>query len=318
MGSLDRAPQTEHRLVTRQQALAAGMSPAAIRHQLATTRHWTYALRGVYAMQSGGLTTPQRWAAALAYGGEHALLGGPTAAALHGLRAVPRTNQVHLLLPHRVRRTCNGFVVVRRSLQMPEPWLADEWRAVPVARAVVDSCRGMTRIGDVRALLAESVQRRRTTVAALCHELDLGAKNGSRLARAVLEEVADGIRSASEGQARDIVLASSLPSPIWNADLFTIEGEWLCCTDGWWTEAGMALEVDSKRWHLSPESWQATQERHARMTSYGILVVHVAPHRLAEDSRSVTTELVRCYQTGRDRGGAPAVTDVPPPAWRRG
>ena len=302
-------------LITRQSALSSGMTPASLQHHLSKTGRWTRALRGVYALQTGPLSTEQRWAAALLYGGGRALLGGPTAAGLHALRAAPRTARVHLLLPHRLRRASHGFVVVRRTENMPDPWSAGPWRVVPVARAVVDSCRDLGRIDDVRALMAEAVQQGRTSAAELSRELDIGASQGSALPRRVLLEVLDGVRSTAEAQAREIVLGSGLPAPLWNVDLFTDSGRWLCRPDAWFGAAGMALEVDSREWHMTPAGWRRTQDRHALMTSYGILVVHVAPARLKNDRRGFLTELRRCHRTGLEQGGAPRVTTTAPTGW---
>jgi hypothetical protein len=69
----------------------------------------------------------------------------------------------------------------------------------------------------------------------------------------------------------DTVDASCPPS---SADTF------LGCAGAWWPEAGLAAEVDSRRWHLSPEDWEKTMDRHGRFGQHGIVTLHFTPHRI--------------------------------------
>ncbi len=272
-------------------------------------------LPAVYATFTGELTMSQRWTAGLLYGGPACLLGGATAAALHGLHQLPRSRLVHLLQPHATRRANRAFARIRRTLSMPAPIFFDELRAVPVERAVIDACRRMQGVDQVRVLVAEAIQRRKTTVTRLAAELCRGGSGGSGLIRLVLVEVADGARSVAEAFGRDLVLRSALPPPVWNQSLFTIDGEWLACPDAWWREAGVVLAIDSREWHLLPEHWAATMARHARMTSYGLLVVHATPRQFRTQPDQVLSTLDRTIVQGLARP-APPVTEVPPPGWR--
>lgn len=308
------AREQQH-LLTRSQALAAGLSRASLEHRLRPGGPWQAILPSVYATFTGELTMQQRWIAGLLYGGPACLLGGTTAAALHGLHRLPTSRLVRLLLPHPIRRSDQAFVRIRRTMCMPRPSIFDELRAVPVERAVVDACRDLTGLDSVRALVAESIQRRKTSVAALSAELARGGSGGSRVTRQVLIEVADGARSVAEATARDLVLRSTLPRPGWNRDLFTRDGEWLACVDAWWREAGVVLEIDSREWHLLPEHWEATMARHARMTSYGLLVVHAAPRQFRTQPADFLGTLDRTIAQGLARP-TPPVTDIPPYGWR--
>jgi hypothetical protein len=49
--------------------------------------------------------------------------------------------------------------------------------------------------------------------------------------------------------------------------------------DAWWPRARVAVEVDSREWHLSPEDWEKAVRRHAQMTVRGILALHFTPKR---------------------------------------
>ena len=198
---------------------------------------------------------------------------------------------------------------------MPPPLFFDELRAAPVERAVVDACQELTSLDRVRALVAESVQRRKTTAQALAVEVARGGSAGSGMTRRALDEVSDGTRSVAEARGRELIVGSALPVPVSNRDLFTATGDWLACPDAWWPDAGVVLAIDPREWHLLPEHWATTMRRHARMTSYGLLVVHVTPRQLRLRPAEVLATLERTLTQGLARP-TPLVTDVPPPGWR--
>jgi hypothetical protein len=67
--------------------------------------------------------------------------------------------------------------------------------------------------------------------------------------------------------------------------------EFLANPDAWWPDYAIAVEVDSREWHLSPESWEKTMRRHARMTARGILVLHFSPRQVRQEADEVLTEI---------------------------
>ncbi|MDP9239450.1 MAG: hypothetical protein M3O55_02265 [Actinomycetota bacterium] len=313
---LDELLERQSGLLSRRQAMDSGLTRGAIEHRLRQGGPWQVVLPSVYATFTGRLTTHQRMISALLYGGDSSVLGGATACALYALRQLPHTRHIHLLLPHALHPSSRDFVRVRRTITMPPPVFLDELRAAPIERAVVDACRGLPDLNAVRALVAESVQRRLTRVPALQAELSLGGSAGSALTRRALCEVSDGARSVAEAIGRNLILRSDLPAPLWNQDLFTAHGEWLCCADAWWPEAGVVLEIDSREWHLLPEHWAATMRRHALMTSHGLLVVHARPRQFDTEPDAVLATLERTIAAGMARP-TPAITAVPPVGWLR-
>ncbi len=87
-----------------------------------------------------------------------------------------------------------------------------------------------------------------------------GPRRGSSLLRAALEEVADSIRSVAEGDFRTLLKRGRLPMPMFNARLYDDAGL-IAMVDAWWPQAGLAAEVDSRDWHLSPQHWERTMRR---------------------------------------------------------
>jgi hypothetical protein len=125
-------------------------------------------------------------------------------------------------------------------------------------------------MSEIRDLIASGVQRGKVGILELARELDLGPRQGSARLRLALGEVADGVRSVAEADLRSLVRQFRLPDPLYNPKLF-VAGEFLAMPDAWWPDFGVAGEVESKAWHMSPADWQRTLDRQARMSAQGIL-----------------------------------------------
>jgi hypothetical protein len=296
-------------LISRGQALSVGMSEDTLRHRIRPGGPWRRVLPSVYLAHNGSLTTPQREIAAVLYAGPGCVITGEAALHQVGVRTSLK-DVIDVLIPATVKRQSIGFVRVQRTTRMPErPSVRSGIRWAPPSRAVSDAARGELELGEVRELVAAVVQGRRCTVAQLAEELRNGPKRGSAALRSVLGEVADGIASGAEGDLRKLVKSGRLPEPLYNPDLY-VGSEFLARPDLWWKDEGVAGELDSKEWHLSPDQWRRTMERHARMTARGIFVLHFPPSRVRSDGQKVLAELRAALEEGRRRGPL-AIRTVP-------
>ena len=184
---------------------------------------------------------------------------------------------------------------------MPEFVLADgAVRFTRAARAVADASRELGSLREVRAVTAEAVQRRACRLDQLIEELAHAPVRQSAWLRRALAEVADGVRSVAEGDLRDLIIGAQLPQPMFNAQLY-VGRTFLAKPDAWWPEAGVAAEVDSREWHLSPEDWAQTLARHTRMTACGIMVLHFTPSQVRAEPARVTAEIRSALQAGQRR-----------------
>jgi hypothetical protein len=104
-------------------------------------------------------------------------------------------------------------------------------------------------------------------MSSLVTELAEGPAKGSALFREALADVADGIRSAAEGDLRDLLAGSGLPMPLFNPSLYGDDGRFIARPDAWWPGLGIAVEVDSREWHTSPEDHAKTLARGRRMAA---------------------------------------------------
>jgi hypothetical protein len=283
-----------------------GMPASTLAERVGPSGRWLRLLPGVCLGTTGVATPRQRARAALLYAGEEAVLTGPEALRRYDFRSAPSAEMVHVLIPHHRRATSAGFVRVERTARMPEPVRIRGLPAAPVARAVLDTCRHIADVTSIRAVIAESVQCSRCTPAQLRDELEAGQVRGSARSRLVLREVDAGIRSVAEADARELILRSGLPEPSWNQDLFDPRGAFLARPDGWWRDAGVALEIDSREWHLDPAGWERTMRRHMRMSALGIIVLHVPPSRLRAEAGTVASQIRSALAAAQGRA-RPAV-----------
>ena len=273
-------------VVTRRLLLEAGVSDATIARRSSRHGPWQRLLPGVYLAHRGTPTPRERTLAAVAYGGPAAVITGATALRLRGVQQVRDDGQIRILVPHDQRRQSRGFVVIERTRRPPDFAPVQGLPTASLARAVIDQSRHLARLDDVRALIAAVVQQRRVSPAQIGTELREAARAGTALPRLVFAEIDGGIRSVAEARARQVLAERHLPSPLWNVDLFTADGEFLCNADALWEDVGAVLELDSMAWHLDPASYKRTQRRQRVMTNHGLLVLPYAPgDLLAEPDR---------------------------------
>jgi hypothetical protein len=277
-------------VVTRSQALAAGLTRHALQHRLRPGGSWRSLVPGVYLAATGAPTAVQRQMAALLHVGPDSVITGPAALQHHRISGTAG-EVVDVLIPATRRRSDAAFVRLHRTTRMPDRILQfGPLRYALPARSVLDTSRAMTSLRDVRAVVAASVQRGACTVLDLAAELSSGPSVGSALFRQALSDVMVGIRSTAEGDLLTLLRKSSLPMPLLNAALYD-GATFIASPDAWWPEFGVAVEVDSREWHLSPHDHARTLERQRRMAQHGILVLPFTPKQIRSRPREVIAQI---------------------------
>jgi len=131
----------------------------------------------VYLAVTGTPTAIQQEVAALLYAGPDSMITGSAAARHHGVR-VPEEAVIDVLLPTARRRGNAGFVRLHRTNRLPgRVWQLGSLRYAPPARAVADTVRGLRSLRDVRAVVADAVQRDCCSPRELGAELQAGQKH---------------------------------------------------------------------------------------------------------------------------------------------
>ena len=276
----------QYQVISRSQAIANGMTASALRHRLRAGGPWQRLLPGVFLAVTGTPTRDQRNMAALLHAGPGSLITGPAALRLWGVRA-PHTSMIDVLIPAARQQGSTAFVRIHRTARMPEQvFSVGPVRLAPLVRAVADTARGLTKLEDVRALVAAAVQQGKCRPGLLASELEAGPVQGSALLRVAVGDICEGIRSSPEADLKHLLRRAKLPEPAFNPRLYAGD-EFIGSPDGWWPEAGIAAEVDSRAYHLSPEDHERTLARDARMAAHGITVLHFTPRQIRTQPRAV-------------------------------
>jgi hypothetical protein len=291
-GLLDR----QEGVVRRDQVVGTCVSDGSLRWLLERGQ-WQAVLPSIFLCNGGAPTERQRMAAAVLYGGSGAVITGPTALRLHGLRYVPPDDRVHILVPQVRRPRSVAFVVVQRTLRVvDEPCVDSAVHYAPIARAIADTAVHGHDLRTVRAFVSEAVQRRLTTPQCLALELRERRRNGSGVFRQVVSEVMAGVRSAPEAEFKDIIDATNLGGPVlWNPVLWSPTGERLPTPDAWIDDVGIAIEIDSREYHATPDGWSRTLQRHNVLAGHGVLVLHFTPAEIRSTPETVRRRVVAAY-----------------------
>lgn len=305
--------RSQDHVVAHRQLVELGFPERTIRNRTAVGGPWQRILPRTYLAQTGPPSPRQLGRAALLYSApgspSGAVLTGNAALDLYGLRKLPRQSRFHVLVPAETQRATTGHVVIERTTRMPSQVLRTGLACAPFIRALIDAARDSADIDEVRAMMAETVQRRFCTPRQIIDEVRDGPMRHSQLARTVALEIADGIRSPAEAWLRAAFIRFRVPPPRWNTALLDADtGRVIAIPDALWTKHCVIAEVDSRDYHLSPEDWKRTQERHSMLTALGFVVLHFAPSRIKADPEAVCSEVAAALAANTNRRWPKSVT----------
>ncbi|NED97023.1 hypothetical protein G1H11_17100 [Phytoactinopolyspora alkaliphila] len=227
------------------------------------------------------------------------MVSGASACRAYGIRYIPDHAESIILVPDSVRRVSATSIRMRRVSLLPEARMVGGIPTAPPERAVIDTCRGMTSLQDVRAVLCEAAQRGLTTPERLICTLGAARWKGSTLVRRALDDLAAGCRSAPECELRDLVRRSRfLDEPRWNQVLphhahspGDVGSDPSMRPDACWPNAWVVVEIDSAEWHRYGDRVEQTERRRARYAALGWTVLPVSPRRLREEPDAVLREI---------------------------
>ena len=84
--------------------------------------------------------------------------------------------------------------------------------------------------------------------------------------------------------------------------------EFIGSPDAWWPKAGIAGEVDSRAYHLSPRDHERTLARDARMAAHGITVLHFTPRQIRTQPGTVVAAIRSALAAAASRPRLPIRT----------
>jgi len=297
-------------VATTAQLLAAGVSQSALRRRVA--RGWRLVLPRVVATFVHPPDQGQRLLAACLYAGEDAAIASLAAATWHGVHAADGDPRIQVLVPADRDPASMGFVIVRPTRRMDvSPWQRGALRVVSPPRAVIDAARDAAGSQRAEAIVIEAAQRRLVSVEQLRHELEAGARQGSRQVRRAVQAAEAGAWSVPEAElARLCTDSKVLPPLLLNPDLIAADGTRLPRPDAWIDEVGLAVQVHSRRYHSGSLDWEATVMSDGIFAEHAIPVLGITPTALLREPRAVLGRIERAYLAARRRP-RPAVTAIP-------
>jgi hypothetical protein len=299
--ALDALLRDQERVATHRQLTSLGLPTSTICDWIQPRGRWQRLLPGVILAHRGTPTRRERRLAALAYAGDDAILTGSTALQVYGVRAVQPGTTEHVLVPHTCHRDSHSFIVIERTRRLPDAVVIQRQRVAPIARAVVDACRRIDDLDQVRGIVAEVVQTRRCLPDDIVVEVRKAARQRTALSRSVLREISEGIRSVAEAQARAALARNGVPQPEWNVSLYDEDGEFLGDPDGYYEDVAVAIQIDSMEWHLSPSGYKRTQRRSRRYVTRGVLTLEIAPSDVLNDPLAFCREVEELRRQGANR-----------------
>ncbi|MDQ7904558.1 hypothetical protein RB614_08475 [Phytohabitans sp. ZYX-F-186] len=290
-------------VISRRQALRH-MSEKTIRHRVASGR-WQHLHRAVYLTHSGPVTVHQRrWMAALAVGdGRLALLGGPSALAVLGMRGV-ETRRIHVLIgASRQHRRPPPGVVVHRTHRVPIEDLHRMGRppCTMPARSLVDAAQWAPSDRDAAAIIAAGFQQR--LVAAVDMTPVLERMTHVRRRRLIVEAVADaagGAESIAEMDFARMCRRHRLPEPSRQVARVDSAGR-RRYRDVYFDRWRLHVEIDGAQ-HLEVPSWYADMQHHNEIAIAGETLLRfpawLVRHKPDEVAGQVRAALLAAGWTG--------------------
>jgi hypothetical protein len=307
---LARILDAQHQVISRGQALACGLPRSTVTSWSTPTGKWQRMLPGVYLTVTGKPAPEQRLMAALLYAGPRSVITGVAALRSYRLRA-PGSDVIDVVVPQETRRQGTGFVRIHRTRQLPRVYKTGVIRYAAPARAVADAARLLPSLDDVRAVVAEAIQRQTCSLAQLGLELERAGSRDSNRLRTALADVRAGSRSVAEIRFRERVEQSTLPPPQYNVFLRAADGTDIGEVDAWWADAGVSVEIDSQEYHFYRADWLRTEAKRSRLLKCGIFPHNIAPVRIDQDWAAVYSELRSSLEKGRQRPRLPLVAFEP-------
>jgi hypothetical protein len=295
-----RTLDAQYQVIGRGQALECGIPRSTITSWCASQGKWQRLLPGVYLTVTGRATSQQRMMAALLYAGPRGVITGTAALRAYRLRS-PGPDLIDVLVPQAATRQSTGFVRVHRTRRLPRAYRTGMIRYAAPARTVADAARLLPSLDDVRAVVAEAIQKQVCSLAQLGLELDEGGTRDSVRLRTALADVRAGSRSVAEVRFRERVERSSLPAPQYNVFLRTADGADIGEVDAWWADAGVSAEIDSQEYHFYRADWLRTEAKRSLLLKHGIFPHNIPPARVERDWEAVCDELLRSLEQGRQR-----------------
>lgn len=262
-------------MLSREQALTAGLSQAALHRRVAGGR-WEAVLPAVYRVTGTPSSWEQDLMAACLHGGRGSFVSHRTAAALWRLDGL-EPGIVEIAASRRVRIpgiVAHGTRVPRRHLTAigPIPVSRPGWTLLDLVAVASPALAEIA--------LDDALRRGLTTLRRLARLLEAHGgpgRRGSGVLRSLLEArdpSAAPPESVLETRLARLLARSGLPRPVTQHEV-RAGGRLVARVDFAWPEAMVAVEADGYRHHSGRRAWARDRTRRNALTGLGWRVLHV-------------------------------------------
>lgn len=292
------------------------LTPAALRWRVASGR-WQRPARGLLVAHSGPVPRETwLWLAVLA-GGRDAVLAGPTAAALGGLRGY-ESDRVHLLVGPGRQVTALAGLVVHRSGRLPARDVHAQLvpRRTTLPRSIVDTASWRRRSGPPARSSRPPCSSGSSAPASSARCWTGCPPRRRRVILRTLDDVEGGSQSIAELDLVRLCRRAGLPVPTRQAARTDRAGRrrWL---DAWWPQWRLQVEVDGAA-HAEVGSWWADMSRQNEAWIRGERVLRFPAVVLRREPAVVVAQLRAALAAAGWPGSPPArrvpSRSAPPPA----
>ena len=278
----------QHGLITREQALAAGMSDTQIKWRIRAGQ-WMRVSRGVYRHKSMPHTQLARvLAACLAC---KALASHRSAAALHNIDGFS-LDRIELVVPRGGARSVRGAILHQSTqFDLAKPVERQGVPCTELGRTLLDVSAVVSRARldqAIDAVLRDGRLRPEDLFRVLVSHARRG-RDGCAAFRASLEDRGDDAvpLSAWSRMVADLLVESGLSRPVMEYRVHTPDGRFVAQVDLAYPDRRVAIELDSRLWHLNRVSFDRDPERRNRLTIVGWTVLNFTWSHYANDQRAL-------------------------------
>jgi hypothetical protein len=270
----------QHGVIDTADLAGLGATPQEIRRRV-EARRLIRLYRGVYAVGHRRLTLEGRWLAAVKACGPGAVLSHRDAAALWDLLPATRA-AIHVTVGRAGRSKRPGLVLHRSELPPDHVTTRNGIPVTTPSRTLADLASTATRAQLIRAVEAAEHH----------HLLDLpsmrSAAAGRPGAKALIELTQAEIpHTRSELEAAFLALLDDhgIPRPHMNVAIHGHE------VDAYWPDRSLAVELDSRRHHLTPRAFEQDRRRDGDLHRHGIATLRFTYAQITRDPAWVVKTL---------------------------
>lgn len=281
-------------LISRAQLSELGITAARVRAQVDSER-WVLRSPQVVSTTTGALTREQTMWLGVLHVGRGALVGGLSAAEVHGLAGWHRDDITVLVPPNLdARMTVPGVRLVRTRRALDD--LRSRRGRLPVAQlepAILLFAAYERSRRTAEGVLAAAVQQQLTDPATLLSWIErMRPLRRAKHFQGVLAEIAGGAQSVAELDVRRMCRAHRLAPPARQTKRRDSEGR-LRFTDCEWPLPDgrvLVLEVDGA-FHMDVEHWEDDISRQRRLSSPDRTIVRCTSRELRDEPERVARDL---------------------------